>query len=997
MRRFLSIILCILILVSGFAGCAEKKPVLMLPGGEDAGFLKAAVLYDGNSDDKSYLDTYSYLDQSLLLNIKADNVDISKEYSLDGYDILYPDATIMNSPNAESLRADIIDFTENGGFVFLDNAFCNFFDADYIGAKEFVKLTECPTALTLSKVGADLAELSGIVSDFAGLYASYADFDRLSSYDYGYALVPGKATALVKYGDLALYTMNQYGKGYVFFTNPLLPNKFSINGFSLEKRGDEQGSLANTTASANQLLINAFASFASKQRYGYSISRVFGCFGRPSMAWELHYEEITGIENNSSILFGELCKEYLQVPSYTLVRNSYWWFLRAESLTYLLNEDNNGGFSYSLDFYENAYSSGTHIVSGGEWLSLQKIENAGSYFVDYPEYDMRAYPYLTDYDGDGVLDIFCGSTDGYFYYFAGRAFDGRFITSEAIKLTSPDKKALSVNGYSAPVLADINGDNIPDLVSGSNDGKVYWFSGNGDLSFTPQGVLVSTKNKGQTLPDLGDMNGDGIADLIVGSNEGLLLIYYGALDSGKLGFSSGRMADISPLCKDLGTWLSPRAVDFNGDDANDLAVGVFDGYIARFIFTGGKLEFDGYLTTDEMNYKGNNYIKFGNNCVPFFADLNSDGSLDLVAGSLEYGLAYPIDSEYFPYRDKLQEQIDYIKDNDFYLGVHFFTNEYASAEREAYEFAAHIEALKSYGVEATGKGTNQHTWYTSTLGPAQSFLSAYNAGLLWNSGFQPPFSRATPQVSAENVISLPFFLTADGERTILLQNNSTLPYMDESWSDISAKYGMPMCIYYHCDFVYESEEGARNYLQKADGFWKKHSYNFVMENQMMKASAAAYNLGIALKSTEGADERSLDITISPRVLTKDFALYDEDYQNSCGVKIEFGEAFNADKIAVDADVWYREGNCIYAGLNRDIRVYETRRRSDSPHIERINVAAKIEITGTGAVVDFLDGGMMQLVVDGEASTASEGWTVTKADGKTVFTKYGKAAALELKY
>jgi len=996
MKRLLLILQSILILC--FAGCERKKPIFILPEGEDAGFLKVAVLYDGNSDDISYLDIYSHLEQSLLLNIKVDKVDISEEYSLGGYDVLYPETTIMTSQNAESVKADIINFTRKGASVFLDNAFCNFFDAEYIGAKKLVKLTECPTDLTFPKVGTDLSELSELVSDFARLYESYSDFNRLSSYDYGYALVPGKATALVKYGDLALYTMNQYGKGYVFFTNPLLPNKYSINGFSLEKRGGKQVSLANTTASANQLLVNEFASFVSKQRYGFSIFRVFGCFGRPSIAWELHYEEITGIENGSSILFGELCKEYLQVPSYALIRNSYCWFSRAESVTYLLNEDNNSGFSYSMDLYENAYSSGTHIVSGDRWLSLQKIENAGRYFEDYPEYDMRAYPCVIDFNGDGILDIFCGSADGYFYYYSGKAFDGRFITSEARILMSPDIDALSVKGYSAPVLIDIDGDNVLDIVSGSNDGNIYWFSGNGDFTFSPRGVLISTKIKGQTLPDVGDMNGDGIADLLVGSNEGLLLIYYAALDcNGGLSFSSKSMSDISSLCGGLGSWLSPRAIDLNGDDVNDLAVGVFDGYIARLLFNDGKLEFNGYITTDEMNYKGNNNIKFGNNCVPFFADINGDGSLDLIAGSLEYGLAYPIDSDYFPYRDKLQEQIDYIKDNRFYLGAHFYTNKYASADREAYEIAAHIDAMKSYGAEAEGKGTNQHTWYTSTFSPVQSFLSAYNAGLFWNTGFMPPFSRATPQVSAENVISLPFFLTVDGKRTILLQNCSTLPYKDECWSDISAKYGMPMCIYYHCDLVYKSEESTRNSLQKIADFWKKHNYNFVMENQLMKASAAAYNLGIVLANTEGADGKSLDMTVSPRTLSKDFALFDVGYQNSCGVKIEFGEAFNAENIAVDADVWYRDGNCIYAGLNRDVRVYEASRRADTPHIERVNTAAIIEKTVTGAVINFMDSGMMQLVVDGKASTATEGWTVTTENGKTVFTKYGDAATLELKY
>ena len=311
-------------------------------------------------------------------------------------------------------------------------------------------------------------------------------------------------------------------------------------------------------------------------------------------------------------------------------------------------------------------------------------------------------------------------------------------------------------------------------------------------------------------------------------------------------------------------------------------------------------------TTDEMNYKGNNNIKFGNNCVPFFADINGDGFLDLIAGSLEYGLAYPIDSDYFPYRDKLQGKSTNIKEqSDSTFGAHFYTNKYALADREAYEIAAHIDAIKVWRRKLRARAQISTRGIRVRLAPYNLFLSAYNAGLFWNTGFIAALQPRTPQVSAENVISLPFFLTVDGKRTILLQNCSTLPYKDECWSDISAKYGMPMCIYYHCDLVYKSEESTRNSLQKIADFWKKHNYNFVMENQLMKASAAAYNLGIVLANTEGADGKSLDMTVSPRTLSKDFALFDVGYQNSCGVKIEFGEAFNAENIAVDADVWYR--------------------------------------------------------------------------------------------
>jgi hypothetical protein len=992
-KRLRYLLLCLSILLCGLTGC--RKVDTLLPADEEV-MIRAAVLYNGASNDGSWEDTYSQLEQSLLLNFGAEAVDVSKDYSLENYDILYPDESIVHSPDAETLKAQITDFTRNGGAVFLTNGFHHFFDVNFIGAKEFVKLTEYPKELELTAAGEDLKELQSIVSDFSALYSSYTDFDRLSQYDYGYAVKTRSAKALVKAGKLALYTMNKYGKGRVFFTNPFLPNEYSINGFSLISRNEKQAALANTTASANQLMLSAFASYVAKQRDGYSISRVFGSNGRPAMAWELHYEEITGIQNGSAILFGDLCKENNQVPSYTIIRNSYWWFLRAESITYLLNKSSGGELTFDLDLNEGAYSSGTHILSGGRWLSLNSIEDAGSYFVDYPDYDQRAYPYAADLSGDGLTDLISGSADGGFYYFEGIGYDGRLAVGPKQTLRDVNGTPIRVAGYSAPVLADINRDGRFDIVSGCADGNIYWFSGNEEMAYHPEGILLKTGITGQTLPEAGDVNDDGIADLIVGSNEGKLHVYYGCPGE-MLKYSAGSMKDLSGLCDGLGTFLAPRMTDLDNDGAADLAVGTFDGYIARFIARGGALTFDGYITSTEMNYKGNSNIKFGNNCVPFFYDIDGDGALDLLAGSLEYGLNYPIDSEYFPYHDELQRQIDYMKNNDFYAGAHFYTNAFASESREAFELDAHIKALSSYGLDVIGLGTNQHTWYTSGFDGSQSFLSAYNAGLKWNSGFMPPNSKATPLVSAENVISLPFYLTSGGKPTLLLQNCATLLYTDEAWTDISAKYGMPMCLYYHCDFTYENEAAALADIQKAGAFQNRHNYNFVTEEQLMLGTAAAYNLDLRLSNSAGAKEGSLDILLTPGEYSSDTELYQENYQNACGLRIDFGEAYDIDQIATDADVWYREGNALFVALNRSVRIYETKAEQNEAHIERVNLPAGIQKTENGAVIEFLDHGMLQLAVAGEAFTEADGWNVTRQDGKTIFTKFGKAETVEINF
>ena len=107
------------------------------------------------------------------------------------------------------------------------------------------------------------------------------------------------------------------------------------------------------------------------------------------------YEDITGIDNGSAEIFEEMCERYGQVPSFTLARNPYIWFRRAESVTYALN--NNGQFA--MDPYENAYSSGTHFVTAKDVYKRQFI-NIGedklcTVCTEYPRFT-ETYGSLTE-------------------------------------------------------------------------------------------------------------------------------------------------------------------------------------------------------------------------------------------------------------------------------------------------------------------------------------------------------------------------------------------------------------------------------------------------------------------------------------------------------------------------------------------------------------------------------------------------------------------------
>lgn len=1012
MKKTLSLVICCALLLGLLSGCGDIS-IPFIGGGEDhvkqnslpaaevslssvnaaENELRAAVLYDGSAGTGYWEDTCSRLCQPLLLGLEAEAVDVSGEYSLEDYDLLYPDESIIGSEKAESLKDEITAFAEAGGGVFLTNGFYDFFDKDLIGAKSFHEVEDYPYLMDYPEVDDDLAELQEITRDFYTLYEAYTDFPELEGLERGMALKPSTAVALCTRVGYALSTMNMYGEGYVFFASGLLPNPYCISGTMLEQRDDGQRYLSDTAMSAARLLENAFASFYMKRTVGYSVWRVYGSFGSPAMSWELHFEELGGFADGSGVAFAELCKEYGQIPSYTLVRNSYTWFERVETVSGLLGQEG-GRLRFSMELNENAYSSGAHVAAGDEWLTLASIEDGGSYFEDYPEFELRAYPDVYDLDGDGKPDIVCGSSDGRLYFYRGLGYKSRLLTEEAAPLTDSEGRQLSVSGYSAPVVCDFDGDGEADILCGAQDGKVYLFRGLGELTFEAGVVVADTGIEGQVFPDWGDLNGDGADDLVCGSNSGKLLVLYGT----ESGLPESGFTELSVFGVD-GDWLCPRIYDINGDGIQDLLLGTFDGYVAKLLNQGvGGFASAGFIELDEMNYKGNYNAKFGNNCVPVVADINGDGIDDLICGSLEYGASYPIDSECFPYKSELMEQIKYFRDNYIYVGAHFYTTACSSAEREAYELQRHLESLKLYGVVSDKLGANQHTWYTSSLSQTQTFLSLWKAGFLWNTGYAAPGDLDPyPQASARNVISLPFFLTQDGKWTILLQNCCTMLYGYDEWTDISARYGMPMCVYYHCDFTAQDDTEAIASIEQVQAFREKFGYSFVMENQLASACAAAINLSLDIV---GNSEENFDIELVGSGQSNTFPLYSGNYQISTGVRLSLGTALQGRDIRTDADVWHRDGSDLYIGLNRPVRVYEAAEGAaeEAAHIERVNLPATISTHEGGASVSFLSNGYMEVETSAPATTQSSGWTAKELeDGGTLFYKYGAASALIISY
>lgn len=954
--------------------------------------IKVGIFYQ--KDGKDWKSDYSHLEQSMVSNIDIIPVDVeSKNYEEDTYNIIYLDESINNITNKDSMKKFIEEFVKSGGGVFVENSLYNFFDKSFLGVKSFHKIKSYPEKIDFPEVEYNLGELQGTIKDFDYIYRDYKDFNKLRNKEYGYGSILKDAKSIANDGNLSLYSMNKIGKGHVFFTSPILPNKFHIDNYSMKSDDKTKKYFTNTSSAMNQMIKDKFISYISKEKNGYSLEKTFGAYGRPSMAWQLHYEEIEGINRKSGEIFEKIAKESLQIPSYTIVRNSYKWFTRYETITYLLNEGETSN-SYKMNEYENAYSSGEHIVSDNRWMEIEKKENAGSYFQDLPEYDCRAYPFIKDINSDGKTDIISGSSNGRFYYFEGKGMDENYETLPKKEIKDIENKTLKVKGYSSPYLYDLNKDGIDDLISGSIDGKVYWFSGKGDLKYKNEGVLIDTKTNKQVTATIGKLTKEKEQIVIGGNNKEIKIYNFEYKNNLEI---SEENLEIEGLKNIKGDWISPFIFDIDKDGINDILFGTFDGYVGILEREGNIFKFQKYLEGTEKNYKENKRLKFGNYSTPFLEDINNDSKEDLIVGSFEYGLAYPIDSKYFPYRDTLQAQIDKMKEKGYYVGTHFYTNIGASSEYEKEELKMHNIALDSYGMVNEYGGFNQHTWNTSNESLTQTLKNGYEANMLWNSGFTPSRSKSIPQISAETAVTIPFYMKENEKigDNLLVFNTGTLLYDEKNWGDIVSKYDLPISIYYHCDLIYidTEKEKIENDIKKVEEFKTDKSYNFVTEEQYAKMISMAKNTKIYPVQSDN------EIKFEKKVIDKNISLYDENYLDSVGLKIVLGEKYEGKKLNIESEIWQKNGNVIYLGIDKDSKIGELSNKKEEIRILRGNLPIEVtEEEENKKVINFREGGMMEIEVEGKVYTKSKGWIVTnnKDRDSTTFTKYGKPSEIEIR-
>jgi len=361
--------------------------------------------------------------------------------------------------------------------------------------------------------------------------------------------------------------------------------------------------------------------------------------------------------------------------------------------------DNDGDFDFfsgnvngTVNYYENVGIEGGVPVFDFVTSFWQNILIVGP---SQQRHGASAIRFI-DLDGDGDFDLAWGD-----YFQRSLYIIWNIGTNEIPDMDQdnfiyqfPVDNPIYTSGQNMPSFADLDGDNDMDLYITVLGGDGPMQLNNNFLMYENVGsstnpiyehrtdnFLNSLDLLSDVVPEFSDIDNDGRLDFFVGqdytteTSPTMGRLYY--FNNDGLAHPSWTLNDPEFLGQEVGLSLSPKFIDIDNDQDEDLFIGDYNGRIKFYRNNGNSTDF---------NFIDNGYlddIDLGFFSIPEFCDIDNDNDYDMFIGSYSGGIYYfenigssthhnfvssgSIDGDFLNINRTAPRFIDLDDDNDFDL------------------------------------------------------------------------------------------------------------------------------------------------------------------------------------------------------------------------------------------------------------------------------------------------------------------------------------------